>query len=751
MNIWDWVNRLQHELAEAGHTRVAQLIDSVPSATCDGNHSDVEAMVPEGVAAARALKQPWLEVFFRHWLMQSRVLHRYDAHYGTGQAVELLEFATRPETRDCPQSVCVTQDLAACYSIVDGEGFVPERLAAASETLERIDPSWACWDCISAEYAGALIDDGQYEEAIAYCKKQQRLAQPHGGIRGSGVAACLTDALTDAGKYKEALTSLNAWRDHDEESTQREWRVARARCLVMLNRADEAAEVLPALNTIDPELYIDWVRVCAELCKREVMDNSWQLGAALRKMQTKLTAHGAFGIVAHLHVYGAELALGRGQRHMAERHRTAADAVLEKLRRPELFRSKFDALFKTAPAAALPELAETAQAVLDGLGDDPEADLPVLSRACERWPEQAEVATVLARALRATGWPDAAEHELRAAFERSESPEVLRELANSLMAQGRHDDLDALLDRHGDGLGHLAARFRARSLKMRGDMEGATQVLTEYVEKHDDDDSALRELARIHRDEGRHDAALELLDVVVGRNEPGPDDWDRMISATIIGDWVKVRASAERVEYDIESDEGPIDEPRGLIRVRGRDDRGAEVTDVALATGPVTARVLSFATPGETERYGDTVVFDPDPSVYADEQPDDDDEDGAPVLFPTVTVLDHARRKTYIFDGVHPGEEAVQALRDGLFEASGTILSVRSDESYQLFIDDEPSTGIYAYVSHPSDATPAEVHKLLTDLTKDWPKPPTWPDLAKAAGDSAAEQRHHELAEEYGL
>ena len=47
-----------------------------------------------------------------------------------------IEFANRDETRECPQSVCVTQDLAGCYAKLDGPGYAQERLDVARETLE---------------------------------------------------------------------------------------------------------------------------------------------------------------------------------------------------------------------------------------------------------------------------------------------------------------------------------------------------------------------------------------------------------------------------------------------------------------------------------------------------------------------------------------------------------------------------------------------------------------------------------------
>ena len=172
MDIWRWVEATKRSLRKSGHTRLATLVEDLPNLVCNDQHGRVEAVVPEAVALAKAAREPWVEVFVRHWALQSRVLHRWEAQGHLPEAVALLEFANRDETRQCPQSVCVTQDLAACYACTDGPRYVKERLAVASETLSRIDPSWPCFQCITDEYASALQDDERHEEALAFLQAQ---------------------------------------------------------------------------------------------------------------------------------------------------------------------------------------------------------------------------------------------------------------------------------------------------------------------------------------------------------------------------------------------------------------------------------------------------------------------------------------------------------------------------------------------------------------------------------------------------
>ena len=160
MNIFEWVGQVQGQLVEEGQPRLAQLMEVIPSLVTDDEHQMLDALMPEALALARQQGNPWVEVYLRHWNLQSHILHRVEIGPYLSEAVDLLDFAHREENIACPQSTCVTQDLTVAYARRDGEGFVEERLAVAAETLDRITPRWQCFVCISAQYISALMDDG---------------------------------------------------------------------------------------------------------------------------------------------------------------------------------------------------------------------------------------------------------------------------------------------------------------------------------------------------------------------------------------------------------------------------------------------------------------------------------------------------------------------------------------------------------------------------------------------------------------
>ena len=164
MDIWNWVEKLQDDLGEAGQAQSAQLLTRLTDEVCELRLDRVDALLPEARALGKTLGNPWLDVFVGHWDMRNRVGNRLEGESALGDAVALFERAHRADTVECPQSICVTQDLAACYGNIDGPGWVPERIEVCEETLARIDPSWACFQCLSCEKADALLDDGNRSE-----------------------------------------------------------------------------------------------------------------------------------------------------------------------------------------------------------------------------------------------------------------------------------------------------------------------------------------------------------------------------------------------------------------------------------------------------------------------------------------------------------------------------------------------------------------------------------------------------------
>ena len=343
MNIWAWVRETRERLEQGDPTasRLAQLMRELPSAAADEAHERVDAMVPEATALARELEEPWVELFIRHWNLQSRVLHRRQAGDELREAVSLLDFASGPRTQACPQSVCAVQDLAVCYAIRDGPGYVQERLAVARETLARIDPSWSCFDCISAEYFSALLDDGRSAEALAFIEAQIARLAEHGELEpGFNMISNRARALTELGRPAQALALLDGIRGVERQGRSRQMthRQARVTVLLALDRVDEALALHPPLSAIRETAghFRDWVANLAALVDRGRIPNTAELGRELLEVQRRLEQNGARWDTATTALTGARLALARGARAVAQLLLDDFDRVRASLRRPEL-------------------------------------------------------------------------------------------------------------------------------------------------------------------------------------------------------------------------------------------------------------------------------------------------------------------------------------------------------------------------------------------------------------------------------
>ena len=409
--IWDWVVAARDDLRRGGHARLANIVFRLPQAVCDNEHAVADALAEEGVALAAGLELPWVELYLRHWALQSRVFHRAEGESALGACVALVDFAHRPETRQCPQAVCSVQDLCGCYDSVDGPGFAAERLAAAEEALARIDPSWPCFACISSEKATALRQGGDAAASLAFLDAQTAAmtlaGQPFPGHEMSFVRVA---ALIQVGRFPEALAFLDEGDRHGRQGAHAlvERRLDRARVLARTGRLADGARALPPLDEVagTPQFYVAYADALGLLVRGGQLENTWEVGAALARFVARLRAQGVLRDTLQLAQLAGQLAVARGAPHVARRHLATMRDVARRLRKP------LDALDRIASlAAALLDEAATAQpprpdellARLAAEPVDPERAAGLLDAALAACPDHAGAEAARGRALRELG------------------------------------------------------------------------------------------------------------------------------------------------------------------------------------------------------------------------------------------------------------------------------------------------------------------------------------------------------------
>lgn len=750
MDIWEWVFDLVKELRENGNGRVADLLMELPGATCDDRHEEVDALAPEAVAAVRSLGLPWAEVFVRHWTLQSRVLHRMDAT-ALPEALRLVDFAHDGAARGCPQAVCAVQDLTSCYEHVDSTGYVEERIAVSSETLDHIDPSWPCFECISEEKAAALNSAGRFEEALAFMVAQENRARALSASAFDGRYRGRSDALLGLGRVEEALAFLEARAPRLSDKHNRgEHSLRRAYALALLQRHDDARRAIEAAGDAlrTPTYYLPWARAVDVLVSAGALPNDTNIGRTLSRMMARFEKNGVGRALVELSEIAGRLSVARGSDTLARRALSAMEVGASRLAKPLDAPALIEALrasIAASPSASV-EVPDTAEAVLDQLAArgamTPEEALAVLEPARRKFPDDASIALATCDVLRALGLDLEARASIEGYFEAHPTSEAAAvSLGKTLIALGDGEAVTALTDRLA-ALPNPAPGLTVLTLWWMDRREFRKAI--EYgLALMDHDPRAASLVLAAARQVRDFPLSLRLAGEIVARDGDATEaHWARIVAGSALGAWAEVRDSARRLGMEIEG-EGPIDRAGEICVIRFEEEDGRETDLVAQRTGPATARVLQIAAPPRAERYRDHVVFEPE----AIDRGDGSDKEGRAKLYPYVATLHEARFTSYVIDGVHPGEDAVEEATDAVI-ARGAMLQVLSGDRYRLEPEGaaEPLKGMYAVLAVPPTLSAREAHDLLRALTAPWAEPVTWIHLAEEAGDEELAAAHREIA-----
>lgn len=404
---------------------------------------------------------------------------------------------------------------------------------------------------------------------------------------------------------------------------------------------------------------------------------------------------------------------------------------------------KLRAAIEAAPGVADVAVPETPALVLEALaGQDPEVDLVLLEAAHARFPDDGDVALALSECQLASGFEGEATATLDAFHQRTGSDDAVIRLGGLLVS--RPEELAVVVDRHRRLATSEASRacadwLLARAAYVRADWQACLTHVDTVLRARPDGVNARMLYAEVARRTGDHAAALQKLDEVVTMlPEGGPADWDRMVVATMLGDFVRVRDSARRVGIALEG-EGPIDERMGTCRIRFDDE---ERDCWALRISPVAARIVEIALPPRPLRFHDVVVFDATP---LNPPPATDEERAAYApVFPWVATVTAGGHRAYAIDGIHPGDEIAAALREAA-SALGCEFQILSGDAYEV----QGERGLYGAVALPEGASAATVCSALVAVVGD--RKLTFAELARAAGDATVADRHAALAAELEL
>jgi hypothetical protein len=766
MDVWAWLGPLQRDLAEAGHAHVAQLIDELPYLVQDSDPR-AEAVAPELIAAARALGNPWLEVYGRHWLLQHRVGNNNEGVMALPYAVETLELSHRPDTIDCPQSVCTTQDISMTYESIDRYGYAADRETVCLETLQRVDATWNCFDCLHREMCDAIADQGRPQEAldVALRSIEQMEAvdeEPSPGY--ISVLARLYNDLGDPAKAETMCEEQEAEVDDEPATTTQTRRMEWARALRLQGKLEAAVERLPSADEVLVErtLSSTWALEVEQLVTALVMDNDSDLGATLQTMLEHSERVGSHRATVELAAVQAKLAASRGIRWVAEgalvvgeRARKelkvdhGASTMMEQARHLVL---SIDDLPSPVPLDQITEYVKESDSAV-------EQDIHWLRQAVSANPSDATASLFLGLALSRAGQNNlllahfteasqgvlASDVNLIGLAERLISSDLPRSTVDQAI-RAAAERLTASSDDEQRFIGH---RLTAEHCWARDDHNGTINACRSAIAVQPDALGTRRLLATALLAEKQFAAAAaELSTLEPLEEEAGDDTWRLLSTATCIEDWSTVRRLATKIGMEIEGSEGPIDEEWSVVGVVLPGMSGNSSWQ-AVRTGPVTARVVEVSHPSiPTQHFNTVVVFDGTPVNLATKE---DEGDEWQPIFPVIHTMRPSTFTSWIVDGPYPGDDAWIAFRDSLRQEgwgcwSGTWPGYEVTDSEN---NDETLEGLYCFVAAPSADDAKSVYQRVDAASSAWKHRPSFKGLAEAA--NVEVERHDAIIARYGL
>jgi hypothetical protein len=264
-----------------------------------------------------------------------------------------------------------------------------------------------------------------------------------------------------------------------------------------------------------------------------------------------------------------------------------------------------------------------------------------------------------------------------------------------------------------------------------------------------------------------YDTAVEQRLLVLS-HAPEPDPalhWEVLIAATAAQQWAQVRNQARHLGMTFEeadSEDSPVEEDWGYIYLRF-EENGRSNDVLAIRTGPATARIAQIASHQEAQRMEDWVVFAPTLMEEPPEDPEDLENYTRVFSAPFHVLQKGGFGPSYMLDGVHPGEDRLDAIRQALDEA-GWASWQYSGDGYQLSAmsttpdaahseedpeegEDDAVPGVYLAVATPSNVPAHVLAKKISQLCEGLEL--SWLSLARDAGQPT--DWHEALRDRYQL
>jgi len=768
MDIWDWVHTAYYELIDSGNQRLADAMDDLPSLACGDHHEKLDLIYPEALSLAKKWKNPWVEVFIRHWHLQSQILHRHNVKGMLAEAIDLLEFSSREETKNCPQSICVVQDLANCYAKKDGPAYIQERINVSTETLSRIDPKWPCYDCIASEEVSAIIDGKQYQQALLRIE-QHREALAKVSVSGQKIPFALAEIriCVETGQYQRAESiARKAENPAAGESFVRYKNAAIALALAFQGKFEESLDFeVPYSEVIVAQShYLSWSELNFLKAKHNQSLNSDDLNYCFNRIVGNYLKHGVQRDTLTVLQWQVELAFDRHDLFTVEQCLNKAQLIIQELVKDlgasEIFAGLSKQLNQRLNDSSA-GLDLSLESVLASINHH-KIDLSYLKLAYEKNPDNEQIITAYFDLLVENGYLDES-ISVAKNYIRTVKPygPLLSRLGNLLLDEKQLEQFDEFFNldfiESMPVKNKVYAYFVLSNRYENTEPEKSLKFIKLVIEENPQLEIALRRAASLSITLHQWQDSIGFWDRLISLDEENSHyHWDKMVASTLAEDWGKVRESCKALEIEVNQGQGPIDVDMGSCRIQLVDENDNTIILAAKRVGPVEAEITAIRGLEDQQFFGDRFVFDAAPLNQLDQQDEEgylcDSEGQYTYLYKAIKLKQKDPHFYFAIDGVFPGDENWQKLTE-IFCQFDAAWSNRSTDEYQVQVGGagEMLDAVYLFVACPLKADLFELNRLMCELNESFEHPMIWPLLASELGDEKLLQMQSEAEALYEL
>lgn len=767
MDIWKWYSDLYAQLQDTEHEAQMEVVDDISSFTCDDAHDKVDAIFPQTLDFSRKLGNPWLEVFVRHWHLQSQVLHRRNGLGMLSEAIDLLDFSSRDETKDCPQSICVVQDLASCYSATDGPGYVNEVLAVCEETLNRINPKWPCYSCIAEEQMVALNSAGDYQQALTLETKHAKALENVEQLnRTEKFGRQKALALIGLKRYKDALEVIEHTHNFaGGESFSRDCNLIKALCYAHLTDFEKGQEyILPFDQALKSQSYfVHWVEYYFLQAMGDETHNTAQLNSCFSTMTKLIHENGAMRDTITIANRQAQLAILRKDAFTLDKCIEIIELSIVHLNKDlgaSALLGDLKVEHEKLSVAAFEYSLEQLHRMLD---EEQDISLTQLHQAYAVYRDDWLINDVYAKKLAENGFVTEAKGVLEQGIsQHGVNCPLLNTYYQCLLKSKQTDEFDCFVSQL--EFEELSQESQLDTLRFKAvrywtdDKALSLKAVQQFLQIEPQSRQMLHRAATLSIELADYQLSIEYYQQLI---DPQDEDslslsWDLLVPATILQDWVLVRQASKALDIEFCTEQGPVDENWGAIRLQLDDEEQSIVH--ATRIGPVHAVVTHVNDIYDEQFLDDVVVFEPTPLNelnQTDEQGQAQDSEGNDtLLFEAVKTVKKGDLFYFTIDGVHPGEAQWSNFLTAIVDYSikGAVLSnqhYRLDDAQQE--GDCDLLGVYFVGAVTCQRDLSELKEVLLKLTDEFNYPLLFKELVEPLGDSQFEAQQLAIAQRFNL